>query len=229
MSLILSSLFFLATSLVSNTQAAPTVFPVAGVKSISVSLPKGKVLISSSKTQKDISVNIVGPKVTDDKKCTKTVGLENAQLFVKVSSENMIFEKADCDFDITIVTPMAQFFDMDISSGSATVFVKDVNGAINLKTATGLVDIEGDVLKNIDAKTATGNMNFRYKTCSGRADLDILSATGKVAMKLPAACKIRVEYTSATGKLFNAIGESEDYQIKINAKSASGDFSITKQ
>jgi hypothetical protein len=72
-------------------------------------------------------------------------------------------------------------------------------------------------------------MSFKYRTCSGRADLDILSATGKVTMKLPATCKIRVEYTSATGKLFNAIGESEDYQVKINAKSASGDFSISKQ
>lgn len=229
MSLTISGLILVGKLLVSTTQAAPTTFPATGVKSISVSLPKGKVTITSSKTQKEISVNVVGPKVVSDKKCTKTVGLENAQLFVKVSSENILFEKADCDFDINIVAPVAQNFDLDISSGSATVLVKDVTGALNLKTATGIVEVESDVLKNIDAKTATGNMTFKYKTCSGRADLDILSATGKVIMKLPATCKIRVEYTSATGKLFNAIGESEDYQVKINGKSASGDFSIIKQ
>jgi hypothetical protein len=71
-------------------------------------------------------------------------------------------------------------------------------------------------------------MNFNYKTCSGRADIDFLSATGKTVLKLPTTCKIRVDYKSAAGKLFNEVGESEDYQVFINAKSASGDFSIKK-
>jgi DUF4097 and DUF4098 domain-containing protein YvlB len=224
MSLFLSCLF----SLVSASWAAPTSFPAAGVKSISVSLPKGKIILASSKTQKDITVNIVGPKVVENKKCIQTVGLENSQLFVKVTSENILFEKADCDFDIMVTTPVAQSFDLDLSSGSAMILVRDMNGLINLKTATGAVEISGDVLKNINAKTATAPMSFIYKTCSGRADLDLLSATGKITFKLPTTCKIRVDYKSASGKLFNGIGESEDYQIMINAKTASGDFSIGK-
>lgn len=229
MSLLLSIIFSLSFGSASQVFAAPTTFPAAGIKSISVSLPKGKILISSSKTQKDITVNIIGPRVKDDKKCIQSVGLENSQLKASVSSENILFEKADCEFDISITTPVSQSFDLDLSSGSAVIIVRDVNGIINLKTATGLVEVEGDVLRNISAKTATGAMKFSYKTCSGRADLDFMSATGKVNLKLPGTCKIRVDYTSATGKLFNGVGESEDYQVMVNAKSASGDFVITKQ
>jgi len=207
---------------------APLSFPAAGVKSVKISLPKGKISISSSKNQKDISVSVIGPKKDDGKKCIKSVGLENSEFFVKISSENILFEKADCDYDVTIVTPLTATYDMDISSGSAEVIIKDLNGAINLKTATGDVFVSGDVLKNVTAKTATGALNFSYKTCNARADIDFMSATGKAILKLPASCKIRVDYKSATGKLFNAIGESSDYQVLINAKSASGDFTINK-
>lgn len=228
MSLLLTLFFSLSNPSFADVKTAPLSFPVAGVKTVNVSVPKGNITISGSKTQKDISVIVNGPKKDDGKKCIKSVGLENSQFFVKISSENILFEKADCEFDVAIVMPMSSTFDMDISSGSAKVLINDLNGAINLKTATGDVSVSGDVLKNISAKTATGSLNFSYKTCNGRADVDFMSATGKAAIKLPGNCKIRVDYKSATGKLFNAIGESQDYQVLINAKSASGDFSVNK-
>lgn len=228
MSLLLTFILSLSSQAFAEVTAAPLTFPAAGVKTVNISLPKGKISISSSKNQKDISVSVVGPKKDDGKKCIKSVGLENSEFFVKISSENILFEKADCDYDVTIVTPMTATYDMDISSGSAQVIIKDLNGAINLKTATGDVFVSGDVLKNVTAKTATGALNFSYKTCNARADIDFMSATGKTILKLPASCKIRVDYKSATGKLFNTIGESSDYQVLINAKSASGDFTINK-
>lgn len=228
MSLLLTLFFSLTNYSFADVTSAPVTFPVAGVKTVSVSVPKGNITISGSKTQKDISVTVTGPKRDDGKKCIKSVGLENSQFFVKISSENILFEKADCDFDVAIVTPISSTFDMDISSGSAKVLISDLNGVINLKTATGDVFVSGDVLKNVSAKTATGALNFSYKTCNGRADVDFMSATGKTTLKLPGNCKIRVDYKSATGKLFNAIGESQDYQVLINAKSASGDFSVNK-
>lgn len=228
MSLLLNLILISSTNLFADVTTAPVTFPAAGVKSISLSVPKGKMVVKSVKGQKDISVTVVGPKKDDGKKCIKSVGLENSQFFVKISSENILFEKADCDFDVNVTLPQSMTFDMDVTSGSATVAIADLNGNIDLKTATGEVNVSGDVLKNITAKTATGAMNFAYKTCSGRADVDFMSATGKSTIKLPASCKIRVDYKSATGKLFNAIGESKDYQVLINAKSASGDFTVNK-
>lgn len=228
MSLLLTLFLSLSADSFADVTTAPVTFPATGVKSVNISVPKGRITVYSSKNQKDISVTVVGPKKEDGKKCIKSVGLENSEFFVKISSENILFEKADCDFDVTVVTPMSAGFDMDISSGSAAVGIKDLNGAINLKTATGDVSVQGDVLKNVTAKTATGALNFSYKTCASRADVDFMSATGKTTLKLPANCKIRVDYKSATGKLFNAIGESKDYQVLINAKSASGDFTVNK-
>ena len=225
MSLLLTLLLSLSSS---YADVEPVTFPAAGVKTINISVPKGKINISGSKTQKDISVTLVGPKKVDGKKCTKSVGLENSQFFVKISSENILFEKADCDFDVTIVTPLSANFDMDISSGSAQVLIKDLNGVINLKTSTGDVFVSGDVLKNITAKTATGALNFSYKTCNGRSDIDLITGTGKSIFKLPEDCKIRVDFKSAAGKLFNAIGESKDYQVLIKGTSASGDLTINK-
>ena len=229
MSLVLS-LIFSAVNLMADTTATPLSFPANGIRTVMVSVPKGRISIASSKTQKDISVNVIESNkiYKDNKKCIKSIGIENTQLNVKVTSENILFEKAECNYDVMIVVPGAQSFDMDISSGSALIMVKNVNGNINLKTATGSVSVDGDVIKNISAKSATGAMTFSYKTCSGRADLDLMSATGKMTLNLPAVCKIRVDYKSATGKLFNALGETEDYQVLINAKSASGDFTIGK-
>ena len=231
MSLILSLIFSAHALFAAESASAPVTFPALGIKTMVVSVPKGRISITSSKTQKDITVNIIeSNKVySDNKKCIKTVGVENSQLNVKIASENILFEKADCNYDAMIIVPSALNVDMDITSGSALIMVKDINGAINLKTATGTVSVEGDMVKNISAKTATGSMNFGYKTCSGRADLDFISATGKTVLNLPANCKIRVDYKSATGKLFNALGESEDYQVLISSKSASGDFSIGKR
>lgn len=223
-SLILSTLM---CSFASDT-VAPLTFPAAGVKTVNISVPKGKITVSGSNNQKDISVTVVGPKKDDGKKCIKSVGIENSEFFVKISSENILFEKADCDFDVTVVMPLTANFDMEVSSGSAQVIIKDLNGAINLRTATGDVFVQGDVLRNVTAKTATGALNFSYKTCNARADIDFMSATGKMSLKLPVSCKIRVDYKSATGKLFNAIGESKDYQVLINAKSASGDLTVNK-
>ena len=113
MSLLLSLILSLTNSFADVT-SEPLVFPSAGVKLISISVPKGKIHVSGSKTQKDISVTVNGPKKDDGKKCIKSIGLENSQFFVKISSENILFEKANCDYDVTIVTPLSSTFDMDI-------------------------------------------------------------------------------------------------------------------
>lgn len=228
MSLVLSIILALVSPMAIANVTNPLSFPANGIKSLSVSVPKGKIVLVTSKSQKDISVHVVENNAKAGSKCVKSIGLENSQLNVKISSENILFEKADCNYDVTVTTPASQNFDMDISSGSAVVSIKDVSGSLNIKTATGPVTVNGDVLKNISAKTATGSMSFTYKACGQRADLDFMSATGKTTLAIPATCKIRVDYTSATGKLFNAIGETEDYQVFINGKSASGDLSIVK-
>ena len=230
MSFILSAILSLSFSALADSKPSALTFPAAGIKGVTLSIPKGKIVLTSAKGQKDFSLKIVELPTSTDKnrKCTKQIGIENNLFVVKIASENILFEKADCHYEVTLTAPGNQNFDLDITSGSAAIVVKDVLGPINLKTATGLVSVESDVLKNISAKTATGDMSFISKSCPGRADLDFISATGKTTLQIPGNCKIRVDYKSATGKLFNGIGESEDYQVLINAKSGSGDLVIKK-
>lgn len=228
MSLVLSFFLFSFSLFAKASTTSPLSFPSQGIKSLSVSVPKGKIVLVGTKGQKDVSVQILEQKGSDKEKCQKNVGLENSRLVVKISSDGL-FDKANCRYEVTVTTPMGSAFDIEASTGSGDISVKDVPGSLNIMTASGAVSVEGDVLKNITAKTATGAVSLRYKTCSGRADLDLMTATGKTSVELPANCKIRVDYKSATGKLFNAIGESEDYQVLINSKSASGDLSILKK
>lgn len=206
-------------------------FKAAGIKRINLSVPKGRISLSSSKTQKEITVNVIEPSKKqneDNNKCIKAIGIEGADFNVKISSENILFEKASCDYDVVVTAPAGVHFDTSVSTGSAMIIIKDMSGNLDLKTGTGSVSVEGDILRNIDAKAATGSMDFNFKKCSGRADLSFLTATSKINLGLPSDCKVRVDHKSATGKLFNALGDSEDYLVLVTAKSASGDLTIKK-
>lgn len=226
MSLIFS--FILALSQSAFAQPAPVNFPSAGIKKIEVSVPKGSISVTNSKTQKDISVAVKRKNVNDEKKCIQTVEIQDTTLVVKVASENKLFNKSDCDYVVSVVVPAAHNVSLDVSTGTASVMVKDINGAMNITTGTGNVKVLSDVLRDINIKTGTGALDLHYKTCSGRADIDIISGTAKTMIELPESCKIRVDYTSGVGKLFNGIGESETFDVKIKATTGSGDLSIVK-
>lgn len=226
MSLIFS--FFLVLSHAAFAQPAPVSFPAAGIKKIEVSVPKGSITIMNSKTQKDISVSVKRKNVNDEKKCIQTVEIQDTVLVVKIASENKLFNKSDCDYIVSVVAPAAHNVNLDVSTGTAEVSVKDINGAMSITTGTGNVKVVSDILRDINVKTGTGALDLRYKTCSGRADIDIISGTAKTMIELPESCKIRVDYTSGVGKLFNGIGESETFDVKIKATTGSGDLSIVK-
>lgn len=226
MSLIFS--FVLALSQAALAQPAPLNFPSTGIKKIEVSIPKGSISITNSKTQKDISVSVKRKNVNDEKKCLQTIEIQDTVLVVKVASENKLFNKSDCDYIASVVVPAAHNVNLDISSGTGAITIKDINGAMNITTGTGNVKVAADVLKDVNVKTGTGSLDFHYKTCSGRADIDIISGTAKTTIELPETCKIRVDYTSGVGKLFNGIGESETFDVKIKATTGTGDLSIVK-
>ncbi|MGZ3788265.1 MAG: DUF4097 family beta strand repeat-containing protein [Bacteriovorax sp.] len=196
-----------------------------GVKKLTISNPKGEIFLSSAKSAKKITVSL--DKIEFDKKCKLTINSTMGTLKVAIEHENALFDKSNCISKLKIEVP-ARIFDTEISSGTANVKVVDVEGKIDFKTATGAVDISGETLKNIEGKTATGNMRLSFKKCPARADIDFVTATGDGEIFLPTDCKIRVNHKSATGDLFNELGESEDYQVLIESKSAGGSLKIKK-
>lgn len=214
---------FPTLSLASDTRE----FDAAKVKKLEISNPKGEILVTISKNNlKKIFVTI--EKIKFDKQCRFNISESSDTLSVKVDAENALFDKVNCVTKLRIEVPNS-LFSFDASSGSASITFIDVLGTINFKTATGTVSIKGEVLKNIDGKTATGNVSLNFKKCLGRADIDLVSATGDAEVVLPTNCKIKVTHKSATGDLFNELGESEDYQVTIVSKSAGGSLKVKKQ
>lgn len=230
---LLLSLSFFSLPNGAFAKSSEMVFPATSIKSLSVSSPKGNIQINGSGTNKDVIVKITDLKPTaESAKCVKNMGLEGTKLVVSVSNENGLFDKATCEFEIVISfnqkTLSLPGSAISVSSASADMSLKNVSSELDLKTASGKMTVLGDQLRNVIAKSATGEQHFAFKNCPSRADVDLMTGTGDMILKMPVNCKIRVDFKSATGKLFNPIGESEDYQVKIVGKSASGDLTLGK-
>ncbi len=204
-------------------------FPKNGVKELKVSTPKGKIEIVSDSKSRDFKVSIKqlnGTQKNDEKKCVVETGIKGEALVISISSENILFDKATCEYEVKIIVPEKTLLQTSINSGTADINVQQVDNELSIKTAAGNVMVETQTLKNFSFTSATGSLLGKFKSCSSRADFDLITATGKMDLQLPKNCALRVDFKSATGKLFNSIGESKDYLLKINGKSASGDLSI---
>ena len=227
-------IFFISlnfTSIVSR--ASDMTFPSTSVKSLSVSISKGSIFINGNESNKDISVSIKNLKKSpESEKCIKKMGLEGTTLDISVSNENSLFEKASCEFEVTVnfnaktLSNPESLIKLRTSNGA--IVVKGVSSELDFVTATGNILVDAEQLRNVNVKTATGSQNFSFKACPKRADVDLITATGQLDLKLPSTCKIKVDFKSGAGKLFNPIGESADYSVKINATSASGDLNLAK-
>lgn len=201
-------------------------FDAESVKKLEISNPKGDIIISVQ-THNPKKIIVTLEKIDFAKSCRFNVSSGTGILGVKIEQENAIFEKANCISKLKVEVPNKNF-DIDVSSGTAPIKIIDTIGPINFKTATGFIEIKGDSLKNIDGKSATGNLRLSYNKCLSRADIDFVTATGNAEIYLPSTCKIKVSHKSATGELFNELGESEDSLVLINAKSATGSLKIKK-
>lgn len=201
-------------------------FDASKIKKLEISNAKGEILVQASNAfPNKIIVSI--EKLQFDKQCQFTQSQSMGTLSIKVEQESGLFSKVNCVAKLKIEIP-SKLIDIDVSSSTASIALINTTGTVNFRTAAGMVEIKSDILKNIDGKTATGNMRMSFNKCPSRADIDLMTATGDTDIFLPANCKIKVAHKSATGELFNELGESEDYQVTIVSKSAGGSLKIKK-
>ena len=224
------SVFFQQVSANSKIDNNKTVsFPKNGIRELKVSTPKGKIEVIFDSKARDFKVSInqlSNTQSKDEKKCIIETGIKGESLIISISSENILFDKATCDYDVKVIAPTAALMQTNINSGTADIKVLQADNDLSIKTASGNVNVDTQSLKNFSFTSATGAFLGKFKSCSSRADFDLITATGKMELFLPKNCALRVDFKSATGKLFNSIGESKDFLLKINGKSASGDLSI---
>lgn len=217
--------FISCTTFVAATENSTKEFLASQIKKIEIKNPKGEIGLIGTKGAKKISV--VFEKVQFDSNCKFTQELSAGVLTLSVTHESGLFEKANCVSKILLSIP-SSLPEVDVSTGTGLVRFQGVDSAIDFKTATGNVEIRGESLKSISGKTATGTVFLSYQTCPKRADIDLISATGDAEIQLGGSCKIRVNHKSATGELFNEMGDSEDYQVLISMKTASGHLKVKK-
>lgn len=208
-----------------SSDAANRDFEAAQIKKLEIKNPKGEVVVLGSKGAKKIS--FTHEKIQFDSKCRFQQETGAGLLKLSVSHESGLFEKANCVSKITVTVP-SSLGEIDVSTGSGNVRFAGVDSAVDFKTATGNVEIKGENLKSVSGKTATGNISLSYVNCPKRADIDLMTATGDAEVFLGSGCKIRAGHKSATGDLFNEIGDTEDYQVLLSMKSASGNLKIRK-
>jgi hypothetical protein len=220
----LALLFFFAFSTIASAESTKT-FTINDLSKLKVSLTKGRLLITTT-TEKNIKTTV--EKIKFDEQCQDVREMNGSTLEITVGQPSNFFSQAKCEASLKIEIPVGTNLEYELSSGAAEISIEKMSGNFGIKTASGNVLISGDVLKNLSVTTASGNVSALFKKCEGRADLDFLSAGGDVDLELPSTCKIRVSHKSATGDLFNEIGETNDYQVMIKSKSASGNLSITK-
>jgi len=217
--------FISCSTFVAATEKSTKEFLASQVKKIEIKNPKGEIELIGTKGAKKISV--VFEKVQFEANCKFTQELSAGVLTLSVTHENSLFEKANCVSKILLSVP-SSLPEVDVSTVTGNVKFQGVDSAVDFKTVTGNVEIKGDSLKAVSGKTATGAVSLSYQTCPKRADIDLISATGDADIQLGASCKIRVGLKSATGELFNEMGDSEDYQVLISMKTASGHLKVKK-
>lgn len=206
-------------------QSFASEYEASSVKKIEIKNPKGEVVVTGVKGAKKIAVSF--EKVQFNPKCRFQEAQASDLLSLTVTQESALFEKANCVGKIHITVPQ-NLPEVEVSTSIGFIKFAGVDSAIDFKTATGMVEIEGGALKSVTGKTATGKISVRYQSCPKRADIDLVTATGDADIALGTGCKIRVNHKSATGELFNELGDSEDFQVLVSMKSASGNLKVKK-
>ncbi len=205
-----------------NVFAETKEFDASKIKSIEIEAPKGEISIFA---KNDNKIRVVVDKIQFDPKCKLSFTEEGSSLKISISQENLIFDKVTCLSKLSVVTPKETV--VKISTGTSTTKIEGITGEINFKSATGSLTAL-NLESNLSATTATGAVNLKYHTCNQRADIDILTASSDSEIVLPVNCKIKVSHKSASGELYNEIGETSDYKMMIKVKSASGNLKILK-
>lgn len=200
-------------------------FPTNEITKLKVEMGQGRLHITTSS---DSSIKTSLEKIKFDTDCQDLRAVNGSTLEITIGQPNNFFSQSKCDAALKIEVPAGLNLEYEISAGKTEITVEKVTGHFGIKNGAGNVLLSAETLKNYSVRTTSGNVSGVFKKCEGRADLDFLTAGGDVDLELPATCKIRVQYRSATGDLFNEIGETNDYQVMIKSKSASGNLSITK-
>jgi hypothetical protein len=95
---------------------------------------------------------------------------------------------------------------MSVHTMSADMDAQDVNGEMTFNTVSGDLTIAGGSLSRLDAKTISGRITADVDLAAA-ASVRAVSASGDVALRLPAATSTRVDLRSVSGRVETTFDE----------------------
>lgn len=136
------------------------------------------------------------------------------QIIVQATSGSVTSEKAQADkFSITTTSGSISLnncvgtFDLETNTGGATL--SECAGPLDLKTRSGSVTLQ-KCIGNLDLETSSGNVSVIYKEF-GEQDINIVTTSGTIQLKLPDTAEFLLEAQTSTGKL------KSDFPINIDS------------
>lgn len=136
--------------------------------------------------------------VTVPKDCPTQLGVVTATAVVSGMSARTSIKSAAGGITVDGATGA-----MDVNTVSADLEAQDVSGEIAFKTVSGDLTIAGGSLSRLDAKTISGRIAADVALAPA-ASVHAASASGDVALRLPADASARVDLRSASGRVETA-------------------------
>ncbi len=150
----------------------------------------------------------------------------------------------DCQINFNIVVPPK--IDLVAENGSGKVNISNINGDVEVvlgsgdltmqkidsgkiksQTGSGSLSVDG-VIRNADIQVGSGDINLVYRKVPTAGTATINSGSGNTNISLPKESKIKVDFTSGSGKLTCEVDQLQTAPYSISVDAGSGDLRIKK-
>lgn len=116
---------------------------------------------------------------------------------------------------------------LDVRTGSGSVNVAGAIGNVDLDSGSGDIEMSG-LHGDSQINTGSGDVTLTYKAAPKKGRVKLKTGSGDATILLPATTKLLTKVKTASGTVFNEIGDSSDASFVISMKSGSGNFKLKK-
>lgn len=161
---------------------------------------------------------------------------------IKVADESSWSFFKSCRVDFRILMPNQ--VNTEIKAGSSDVTVESYKGEFAFRMGSGDVAVSDSHLKRVDGragsgdislkgifdsvdlKVGSGDISARFLDLSKASTFSAKAGSGDVAILVPGAKSVSVDYKSGSGDLKNNVTSSENPDLKVSVRTGSGDLKV---
>jgi hypothetical protein len=114
----------------------------------------------------------------------------------------------------------------ELKTANGDIHVAEATGDLRAKSATGNITVDA---ANADVHVRTASGHIRVGT-AGTGTVDLYTATGEVAVSVPAGTAADLDARTSIGRVFNRLDDTEptDRTITVRARTHGGNITLTR-